>query len=334
MIALHAHARPNHYDKTRSGQFLASSTSRPGNRKPFLGRCQWCNVKGHVLSQCLTFKQQYPRVSPFPRSSSATPRQVQVHTATAGISPTNFLVDSGATHHVTNDLANLALHHPYTGPDALFMGNGSGLNIYHSRTLLLNDLSLSHALCVPSMQQKIISVSQLTKQTNSAVVFLPNFFHVKNLQTGQTTYNGSCVDGLYLWPANSPSVHSVCTTSSASWHHRLGHPSTSIFTFIQQHFSLGSPKFQQSDCNSCQISKSHKLPFHESTLKSSYPLEIIFSDVWTSPILSIDGLRYYCMFVDHFVDHLILPCNRKSFLSLSLPNKLTLLLFSCQTLSM
>jgi len=198
MIALHAHARPNHYDKTRSGQFLASSTSRPGNRKPFLGRCQWCNVKGHVLSQCLTFKQQYPRVSPFPRSSSATPRQVQVHTATAGISPTNFLVDSGATHHVTNDLANLALHHPYTGPDALFMGNGSGLNIYHSRTLLLNDLSLSHALCVPSMQQKIISVSQLTKQTNSAVVFLPNSFHVKNLQTGQTTYNGSCVDGLYL----------------------------------------------------------------------------------------------------------------------------------------
>ena len=56
MTALHAHARPNHYDKTRYGQFFVSSTSRPGNRKPFLGRCQWCNVKGHVLSQCLTFK--------------------------------------------------------------------------------------------------------------------------------------------------------------------------------------------------------------------------------------------------------------------------------------
>ncbi|XP_014491092.1 uncharacterized protein LOC106753757 [Vigna radiata var. radiata] len=289
MTALNAQTRPNHYDKTRSRQFSASSSSRPDYHKPFLGRCQWCNVKGHVLSQCHTFKQQHPGVPMPPRSSSANPRQVQVHTVTIGTSQNNFLVDSGATHHVTNDLDNLALHHPYTGPDSLFMGNGSGLNITHSGTLLLNDLSLSHTLCVPSRQQKILFVSQLTKQTNFVVVFLPNSFYVKNLQTGQITHNGSCVDGLYLWPANSPSVHSVHKDSSASWHHRLGHPSSSILTFIQQHFSLGSNKFQQSDCNSCQINKIHKLPFNESTLKSSYPLEIIFSDVWTSPVLSIDG---------------------------------------------
>ncbi|WVZ15231.1 hypothetical protein V8G54_012797 [Vigna mungo] len=226
MTALNAQTRPNHYDKTRSRQFSASSSSR--NHKLFLGQCQWCNVKGHVLSQCHTFKQQHPGVSMPPRSSS-------VHTATAGTSQNNILVDSGATHHVTNDLDNLALHHPYMGPDSLFMGNGSGLNITHSGTLLLNDLSFSHTLCVPSMQQKILSVSQLTKQTNSAVVFLPNSFYVKNLQTGQITHNGSCVDGLYLWPTNSPSVNSVCTDSSASWHHRLGHPSSSIFTFIHTH---------------------------------------------------------------------------------------------------
>jgi len=42
-------------------------------------------------------------------------------------------------------------------------------------------------------------------------------------------------------------------------------------------------------------------------------LEIIFSDVWTSPILSIDGLRYYCMFVDHFTCYIWLyPMKRKS----------------------
>nr|KYP58489.1 hypothetical protein KK1_013898 [Cajanus cajan] len=50
MTALNVQARPNHSDKTRSGQFSASSTSRPDNRKSFLSRCQWCNVKGHVLS--------------------------------------------------------------------------------------------------------------------------------------------------------------------------------------------------------------------------------------------------------------------------------------------
>jgi hypothetical protein len=272
LTALNAQARPNSNAKSRSGQYPPQSTQRTGSRKPFLGRCQWCNIKGHLLSDCTTFRQQHPSVPPPPRNYPAHTGQTQVNTATAGPSQHDFLVDSGATHHVTNDLNNLALHHPYTGPDSLFMGNGSGLNITHSGTLLLNDLSLSNALCVPSLKQKIISVSKFTQQTNSAVVLLPHSFYVKDLQTGHTTHKGSCVDGLYLWPATSPSVHTVRIESSASWHHRLGHPSSSIFKFVQQHFSLGSNKFQQSDCNSCQISKSHKLPFHESTLKSCYQL--------------------------------------------------------------
>jgi len=57
----------------------------------------------------------------------------------------------------------MAIHHPYTGPDSLFMDNSSGLNISHSKTLLINDLS---------MKQQIISVSQLTKQTNFIVLFM------------------------------------------------------------------------------------------------------------------------------------------------------------------
>ncbi|WVZ15105.1 hypothetical protein V8G54_012671, partial [Vigna mungo] len=95
------------------------------------------------------------------------------------------------------------------------------------------------------------------------------------------------------------------------------------------HFSLGSNKFQQSDCNSCQINKSHKLPFNESTLKSYYPLEIIFSDVWTSPVLSIDGLRYYCMFVDHFTRYIWLyPIKLKSDVQTLFPNLSRLLKIS------
>ncbi|CAJ2634258.1 unnamed protein product [Trifolium pratense] len=312
VTALHAQARSTN-NKPRPSQAPAPTNQRPGDRKPFLGRCQWCNIKGHVLADCQLFRTQHPGVPAPPRSSPSTTGQPQAHTVTAGTSSPGFLLDSGATHHVTNDLTNLALHHPYTGPDSLFMGNGSGLNISHSGTLLINDLSLSNALYVPSMKQQIISVSQLTKQTNSAVVFLPNSFYVMDLQTRQTTHKGSCVNGLYLLPTTSPSAHTVQVESSASWHHKLGHPSTSIFKFIQHHFSLGSNKFPQSDCNSCQINKSHKLPFHESTLTSTYPLEIIFSDVWTSPVLSIDGLRYYCLFVDHYTRYIWLyPMKLKS----------------------
>lgn len=34
------------------------------------------------------------------------------------------------------------------------------------------------------------------------------------------------------------------------------------------------------NCDSCVRNKSHKLPFFYSSLKSTRPLEILFSDVW------------------------------------------------------
>ena len=239
------------HHKLCPAQLPAQSNQRLGNRKPFLDICQRCNIKGHFLSQCRTFGQQHSGIPSPPRDSP------QLNTATVDIPQTNFLVDSEATHHITNDIANMAIHHPYTGPDSLFMDNSSGLNISHSKTLLINDLS---------MKQQIISVSQLTKQTNFIVLFMWRTYR----QTKQlTTHKGSCVNGLYRWPAPAPIVHTIRKDSPTSWHHKLGHPSSSIFKFIFQHISLGTNKFQLFDCNSCQISKSHKL-------------------------------HYYCMFVDHF----------------------------------
>lgn len=49
------------------------------------------------------------------------------------------------------------------------------------------------------------------------------------------------------------------------------------------------------------MSKSHKLPFIDSFSHVSQPLELICSDVWgPSPIVSVDGYRYYVLFYDHF----------------------------------
>jgi transposase InsO family protein len=34
------------------------------------------------------------------------------------------------------------------------------------------------------------------------------------------------------------------------------------------------------------------------------PLQVVFSDVWTSPIISQDGYKYYVIFVDHFTKYI------------------------------
>lgn len=50
-----------------------------------------------------------------------------------------------------------------------------------------------------------------------------------------------------------------------------------------------------------------------STLSSSTPLEIVFTDVWASPVHSIDNFKYYILFVDHFTKYIWLyPLKCKS----------------------
>lgn len=63
----------------------------------------------------------------------------------------------------------------------------------------------------------------------------------------------------------------------------------------------------------CLINKSHKLPFSNSSIVSTKPLQIIFTDVWTSPITSIDNYKYYLVLVDHYTCYTWLyPLKHKS----------------------
>ena len=67
------------------------------------------------------------------------------------------------------------------------------------------------------------------------------------------------------------------------------------------------------NCNSCQCKNSHKLPFSSSSLSTSSPLEVVCTDVWTSPIISVNNYKYYIIFVDHFTKYIWLyPLKWKS----------------------
>lgn len=51
------------------------------------------------------------------------------------------------------------------------------------------------------------------------------------------------------------------------------------------------------------INKSHKLSFSTSSITSTRPLEVVFTDVWSSPILSNDQFKYYLVLVDHYTKY-------------------------------
>ncbi|KAL4562137.1 hypothetical protein LXL04_034331 [Taraxacum kok-saghyz] len=61
-------------EHSTSAKLSASSpyTATPtGNPRPFLGKCQFCFMKGHSLSQCYAFKNKHPHINlpPIPKTT-------------------------------------------------------------------------------------------------------------------------------------------------------------------------------------------------------------------------------------------------------------------------
>ena len=53
-------------------------------------------------------------------------------------------------------------------------------------------------------------------------------------------------------------------------------------------------------CHACQLGKHVKLPFVSSSTLVQSSFDIVHSDLWTSPIPSLSGFRYYVLFLDHY----------------------------------
>jgi len=63
------------------------------------------------------------------------------------VDQTCWYPDSGASHHITSDLANLNLKaEEYTGSDQLRVGNGTGLSIHHIGNAQLSTPTLPFTL--------------------------------------------------------------------------------------------------------------------------------------------------------------------------------------------
>ena len=201
----------------------------------------------------------------------------------------NWLLDSGATHHITSDLNNLALHQPYTGGEDVMIADGSGLQIANTGSTLLSTskrpIALKDVLYVPDIKKNLISVYRMCNTNQVSVEFFPAHFQVKDLNTGIRLLQGKTRNELYEWPVNlhSPTILHASLSSKtdlSSWHSRLGHPSFSLLKSIVSKFSLPfSNTLHQISCTDCFINKSHKLPFHTNSITSTHPLQILYSDV-------------------------------------------------------
>lgn len=53
-------------------------------------------------------------------------------------------------------------------------------------------------------------------------------------------------------------------------------------------------------CDACQQAKSHQLPYPKSSSVSSFPLQLVFSDVWGPAPESVGRNKFYVSFIDDY----------------------------------
>jgi len=270
--------------------------------------CQLCGKIGHTAPRC--YQGPDPALAGLP---SAPYQPAQAYYSSPHL-PTedNWYPDTGATHHLTNNLQNLNISsEEYSGQDQICIGNGTRLSISHSGSATLSlsrrKFLLNQLLHVPSINKNLLSVRQFAFDNDVFFEFHSSFFIIKNCKTKLPVHHGQLKHGLYhLFPPQVPSSTSHALvgerTSPQSWHHRLGHPALQTVNFVLSKFQLPVLSNKApAPCNVCPQAKGHQLPFSASQTSICNPLDLIYSDVWgPSPTISINGNRFYVSFVDAF----------------------------------
>ncbi|KAL4289766.1 hypothetical protein GQ457_14G005840 [Hibiscus cannabinus] len=160
--------------------------------------------------------------------------------------------DSGATHHITNDLSTLHSGTVYKGSDQLLMGNGGGVQICHigQGSLLTRSkpLFLQKLLHVPTISKNLLSVSQLARENNVYFEFHPYECRVKDSQTRATLLEGSLTpEGLYKLVSPGSSTHQVSPMDNSSYLPLVSPPVVDVSRNRQVLSPVGVPAFVHED---------------------------------------------------------------------------------------
>ncbi|GJY19087.1 ribonuclease H-like domain-containing protein [Tanacetum coccineum] len=105
----------------------------------------------------------------------------------------------------------------------------------------------------------------------------------------------------YLYPVTHPSlIPHAFLVSQHMWHQCLGHQGGDVLRrLVSNNVISYNNKKTPFLCHACQLGKHVRLPFFSSNSVGTSLFDIIHLDVWTSPIPSLVGFKYY-VFLDHY----------------------------------
>ncbi|PKI58788.1 hypothetical protein CRG98_020778 [Punica granatum] len=189
-------------------------------RGPVIVICQVCNSPGHTVIQCYELYNH--------NSALSYPKFLATLSLNDTSTPEAYL-DFGASNHMVNTEGILSHSTPYIGSDGVIVGNGSLLSIKSIGSITIpasnTKLQLKDAFYVLDLDYNLVSIQRLCKDNNCYVVFTDSGFFFKDNNPRKTLLSRHSDGSLY--PITFTALVAA-TTSSTTWHCRLGHPNKAV----------------------------------------------------------------------------------------------------------
>ena len=125
-------------------------------------------------------------------------------TSTVDNHNTDWIVDFGASHHISSNFQNLSMHSKYGGHDDIIIGDGNQVLITHIGYIDFitsqSKFHLNNCLCAPNFFFFKKKISYLCPNFASKI---PYCFVVKDLSTRASLIQGPNKGHVYEWPSSS-----------------------------------------------------------------------------------------------------------------------------------
>src|SRR5450631_1333284 len=278
-------------------------------------RCYNCGKLGHIARNCRMKRKVNANIV---RTSDDFAFVVR-----DGVSKTSairWIVDSGASQHMTPHKHFFDTYEPVTGRK-VFMGDNGMVEAVGKGSLLVEtrvkgrvrSIRMHDVLHVPKMHSNLLSVSKLISK--GLKVHFNSLGCVVRASNGEMLAVASLESNLYQ--LDTKVMHEAETSSLAHseanshpldlWHKRLGHLNANSVKSLQTMVSGMDVQAVPNDvhsfaCEGCVQGKQARRPFPtEGGTRATKILELVHSDV-CGPMKtpSIGGARYFLTFIDDF----------------------------------
>jgi len=216
------------------------------------------------------------------------------------LSSATWVIDSTATHHVSHD-RSLFSSLDTSVLSAVNLPTRPTVKISGVGTLKLNDdILLKNVLFIPEFRLNLISISSLTDDIGSRVIFDKNSCEIQDLIKGRILGQGRRVANLYLLDVGEQSILVNAVVDISMWHRRLGHASLQRLDAISDSLGTTRHKNKGSDfCHVCHLAKQRKLSFPTSNKVCKKIFDLLHIDVWGPfSVETVECYKYFLTIVD------------------------------------